>query len=109
MKLTVEMVGASATCKKQDPDWITYAYNASQGNVMLTGPVLVEVQPTAHDKREGGPMDRVWSVTAEVLQGFVSSGLLRHLDDVCEVRFKRTMLTGQTGLSVTLTDALEPF
>jgi hypothetical protein len=97
MKLVVEILGASATCKKQDPDWVTYAYNSSQGNQMLTGPVLVEVQPTAHDKREGGPMPRVWAVTAEVLEGFVSSGLLRHLDDVCEVRFRRTLLTGQTG------------
>lgn len=109
MRITVEIVGHSATSKKPDPNWQSYAYEASLGNQMLTGPVSVVVQPTAHDKREGGPMGRVWAVTDQVLDGFVASGLLRHRDDVLDVHFHRTRLTGTTGLTVTLTDALEPF
>jgi hypothetical protein len=109
VKLTITRRGTSPTARTPDlPGWLQWAYGESAGVGQLEGPVVVKVSLGCQDRRGMAPATSAWPVVDAVLSGLVAASVLR-IEDVIEVTICRPQVTGESELTLSLSDANEPF
>lgn len=114
MKLELTRLGVPPMPRKDvlDADgWRQWAYDAASeaATGRLVAPVTVLVVPQAADRRGVKPPDAAFDVVRLVLAGLVSAGVLGDPADVVELTVRRPTVGNQSGFTIRLSDALEPF
>ena len=111
MKLSFQRLGASATNRLVDPqDWMTWAHDAGKdAGVVLTPPLVARIVLGCVDARGVVPIESAWRVVEPILDGLAASGMFASRRDVIEVTLCQPVIVGRWVLTVTLSDADEPF
>lgn len=111
MRVTLFRIGVPVAQRKADDQWKQWAYEAAleQRAPALTEPVELMVTPCCVDKRGRTPAGQAWPFVDAVIDGLIAAGVLRDREAILSVTMRRSMVNGESGLKIELSDSSEPF